>query len=118
MRLRALVWSIALAALASPPALAPRHADPEPMTSAPTAGPQAAALPDCHDHTPPPAPCPDEGTAKHAAATCCPLMGGAVAVMPADSSGAMPHELHARFAFSATPLTGLTYTKDPPPPRA
>jgi hypothetical protein len=118
MRLRALVWSIAFAALALPPALAPRHADPAPITAAPSASPQAAVLLDCHDHAPPPAPCPDEGTAKHAAATCCPLMGGAVAVMPVNLSGAMPHELHARIAFGATPLIGITCTKDPPPPRA
>ncbi len=35
------------------------------------------------DHAPPPDPCPSEGTAKHAASACCPLMSGAVALLPA-----------------------------------
>ena len=42
--------------------------------------PQASSV-DCPDHAPPPDPCPSEGTAKHAASACCPMMSGAVALL-------------------------------------
>jgi len=109
---RLVVWLIAAVALAVPAAIA--------RDDAHAAAPHAAtAKSDCHDSAPPPPPdpCPDAGTGKHAAATCCPLMGGTVAVMPADTGAARRADFHDRIVSDALRLAGLTYSKDPPPPR-
>jgi hypothetical protein len=103
IRLRLLVWIVALAALLMPPG----------MTLHATA--EAEAMVDCADHAPPP--CPDEGTAKHAASTCCPLMAGAVALLPPVVPAETPAPFHAGPATPTASLAGLDHTQDPPPPR-
>ncbi len=59
---------------------------------------------------------PGEGTAKHAASDCCPLMSGAVALLPPaaleDASS-----VRRPAGASAASLAGRLFTKDPPPPR-
>lgn len=74
------------------------------------------AMADCPDHPPPPD-CPSQGTAKHAAGQCCPLMTGVVGLLPAAglAQATVPH--HVRPATIARDLTGLAFTQDPPPPR-
>lgn len=106
-RLRLLVWLIALMALIAPPG----------MTIHAMAASQAASV-DCPDHAPPPPdPCPSEGTAKHAASTCCPLMSGAVAVLIAPASVVAPAFLDVPVSAGVRHLVGRIFTKDPPPPR-
>ena len=77
---------------------------------------EQTAMADCPDHAPPPD-CPADGTAKHAAGQCCPLMTGVVALLPpaTPAQAAAPHS--ARPATIARDLTGLIFTQDPPPPR-
>lgn len=106
IRLRLLAWLFALAALVAPPAVT------SPVASGAMDHAMAA---DCPDHAPPP--CPDEGTAKHAAATCCPSMAGALAlampvqpVMPVETS--LPPD-----PFPSRVLRGRSPVADPPPPR-
>ncbi|HYC66383.1 MAG TPA: hypothetical protein VEC14_16760 [Reyranellaceae bacterium] len=108
---RLLVWLLAAVALAAPPAMS--------RDDVHAAMPHAeSAKSDCHDSAPPPPdPCPDAGTGKHAAATCCPLMGGTVAVMPAATGATSRPEFHDRVVSASRHLVGLTYAKDPPPPR-
>ncbi len=105
-RWRILVWLVALMALIAPPGFSV-HAM-APMSQAASA--------DCPDHAPPPDPCPSEGTAKHAASACCPLMSGTVALLPpafADASFLLDSPVSPR----GLRLTGHIFTKDPPPPR-
>jgi hypothetical protein len=106
-RLRLLVWLIALMALIAPPGM---------TIHAMTALSQTSSV-DCPDHAPPPDPCPSDGTAKHAASTCCPLMSGAVAVLPPPTGieTRVPFDLH--LSQRTRSLVGLVFTKDPPPPR-
>ena len=80
------------------------------------AAPQASSV-DCPDHASPPDPCPSEGTAKHAASACCPLMSGAVAVLSAPAGIEAPVFLDAPMSVSVRSLVGRVFTKDPPPPR-
>ena len=113
MTLRALLWLVAAFAVALAPAF--DRGDAKAQTHH-----AAGAVPDCHDHAPPPPPdpCSDHGTAKHAAGECCPMMVGAVAVLSLSSADqARPIE-PAPPAVTARHLTGLSPTKDPPPPRA
>jgi hypothetical protein len=107
-RLRLLAWLITLAALIAPPGLT-LHA-----LAAPAG--EAVAV-DCPDHAPPPDPCPAEGTARHAAATCCPMMAGALAVLspPLVADAIAPSA--APSAPPARSLTGRVLATDPPPPR-
>ena len=106
-RLRLLVWLVALMALIAPPGM---------TVHALAAGSQILSV-DCPDHAPPPDPCPSEGTAKHAANACCPLMSGAVALMPA-LTGVTAAVLHGTPpSASVRSLVGRVFTKDPPPPR-
>jgi hypothetical protein len=107
IRARLLVWMIAVVALLLPTG----------MTAHAMAPAGQAAMVDCPGHAPPPDPCPDHDTAKHAAGACCPLMSGAVALLPATmanggvaSSPAPPH-------VRAPRLIGRLFTQDPPPPR-
>lgn len=115
MKLSAILWLIAAFALALSPVLQ--------RSDAKAAVHHASSVPaksDCHDHTPPPPPepCSDMGTAKHAAGECCPMMVGAVALLPGISAApALPTE-HEPPVVAARHLTGFFPTKDPPPPRA
>ena len=113
-RARTLVWLIALAIFAVPSfgAAAASHAMAQPMTQ--DAG---AALVDCPDHAPPPAPCPEQGTAKHAASQCCPLMAGSMALLPSAILERTPSLAEHPFLAPVHRLAGLTFTQDPPPPR-
>ncbi len=94
-RARLLVWLLALMALAFPVGIA-----------APSRAHHATMSSDC----------PHKDTAKHAASICCPLMACTAALLPASdgtvASIAMPH-----VTSPSRRLTGLTYGKDPPPPR-
>jgi len=107
--LRGLVWLVALCTFLLPPAIAPRAA----MESG-----KHVAMSDCPYHAPPPAPCPDKGSAKHAAGLCCPAMAQVVAVLSnvAVTSSLASHE--ARALPATRYLTGLSPHTDPPPPRA
>jgi hypothetical protein len=108
MRLRSLLWLIALCAFLLPPAVTPTEA---------TAPSKHGMMSNCPDHAPPPAPCPEKGSAKHAAGLCCPAMAQVVAVLPVV---AMTTSLASSDppALSVTrDLTGLSPHKDPPPPR-
>ena len=107
VRLRLFVWLVALMALIAPPGL---------TVHAMAAASQASSV-DCPDHAPPPDPCPGEGTAKHAASTCCPLMSGTVALLAASASVEAPAFLDIPVSASVRHLVGRVFTKDPPPPR-
>ena len=107
IRARLLVWMIAVVALLAPPA----------MTVHAMAPAGQAATVDCPGHAPPPDPCPDHDTAKHAAGACCPLMSGAVALLPAViASGETASSPTPRLG-RAPSLIGRIVTQDPPPPR-
>jgi len=105
VRLRSLLWLIALLGF-----LAPSFA------TASMAHMGQAASADCPDHAPPPD-CPAQGTAKHAAGSCCPLMAGVAALLPPVAPVQMAAPCHARPATIAHNLAGLIFTQDPPPPR-
>jgi hypothetical protein len=107
IRLRLFVWLIALMALIAPPGMS-AHAM---MPAA-----EASSV-DCADHAPPPDPCPDAGTAKHAASACCPLMSGSVAVLPAPAVMQTLVPFDALLTPCGRSLVGRLFTKDPPPPR-
>ena len=111
---RTLVWLIALAIFVVPSfgAAAASHAMTQPMEQ----GAQAASV-DCPDHVPPPKPCPEQGTAKHAASQCCPLMSGSVALLPSTDIEPASSRVEPRRLALAHRLDGLTFTQDPPPPR-
>lgn len=114
-RLRSFLWLLALGALVFPSlgiAVAPSHAS-SPGHGAPPAG-QMASM-DC-EHVPPPD-CPAEGTAKHAAGTCCPLMSASVAILlPAMASELSPRAF-VHVLAGVIRLTGRFSAQDPPPPR-
>jgi hypothetical protein len=107
IRRRLFVWLIALMAFIAPPGMS-AHAM---MPAA-----EASSV-DCPDHAPPPDPCPSEGTAKHAASACCPLMAGAVAVLAAPADIDTPVLLDVFLSLRTRSLAGRLFTKDPPPPR-
>jgi len=106
-RLRLLTWLIALAALIAPPVTAVHAMTP------------AAAMTgvDCLDHAPPPDPCPEKDTARHAMATCCPMMAGAVALLSPSAGNEAAVSFHPPVPPLARQLSGLLFTQDPPPPR-
>lgn len=110
IRVRFLVWLITLVALIAPPGLVAHAA-----SAAPSG--EAAAV-DCPDHAPPPVPCPDEGTARHAASTCCPLMASAVALLAPAPDLASPLATTPPAAPRARSLAGRILVTDPPPPRS
>jgi hypothetical protein len=105
-RLRLLIWLMTLVALVAPPGL----------TAHAMAAPAAQTMADCPDHAPPP-PCPDAGTAKHAAHACCPMMAGAVALLSPATVIEAPLAVSAVAPAPVRSLSGRTFTKDPPPPR-
>src|SRR5947207_2335591 len=92
---RLLVWLLALVAFALPVGI--------------------ATSPPAH-HAEMSSDCPHKDTAKHAAGSCCPLMACAVALLP-SADAAPPSLVMPPVVSPARPLTGLTYAKDPPPPR-
>jgi hypothetical protein len=107
MLARALLWLVTLCTFAMPPAI---------MPAAATTSGMHASVSHCPDNAPPP-PCPNKDAAKHAAGLCCPLMAGAVAVLPAAVHGP---SLGLRLGHSepvVSHLAGLSPGKDPPPPR-
>jgi hypothetical protein len=108
MRFRSVLWLVALCAFVLPPSLASTAA----MVSA-----AHPAMGDCPDHAPPPAPCPDKDSAKHAAGLCCPFMALTVAVLPVVAASADGRGFSVNVAPASRDLTGLSLTKDPPPPR-
>lgn len=106
MRLRSVLWLVALAAFLVPSFIGSAvasHRLSDPVMS------------DCGHEMPPP--CPEKDTAKHTAGLCCPFMSCALAVLP-PAAAAGPRRLHATFPPLAVPhLIGLSPHKDPPPPR-
>ena len=104
-RLRLLVWLVALMALIAPPG----------MTIHAMAAVSQMSSVDCPDHAPPP--CPSEGTAKHAASACCPLMSGAVALLPPPTGIETPVLVDIYLSLHGRSLVGRVFAKDPPPPR-
>lgn len=119
-RLRSFLWLLALGALVFPSfgiAVAPSHASSSHASSpahATSLVAHAASM-DC-EHAPPPD-CPSEGTARHAAGTCCPLMSASVAiVLPAIPADAPP-TVFVRIRADAAHLTGRMSAQEPPPPR-
>ena len=106
-RLRLFVWLIALMAFLAPPGMSAHAMMP---------ASHASSL-DCPDHAPPPDPCPNDGTAKHAASACCPLMSGAVALLPPAAAIDTPVFLDAPVLVRGRSLAGRLFTQDPPPPR-
>jgi hypothetical protein len=102
-----LVWLVSLVALIVPP-VATGHAMPLP---------HSAASADCPGHAPPPVPCPDHGTAKHATGECCALMAPMLALLSETPV------IDAKFVFRVpmpeppAGFTGRIVTQDPPPPR-
>jgi hypothetical protein len=104
---RLLVWMITVVALLLPPGMTIHAMAP--------AG-QAASV-DCPGHAPPPDPCPDHDTAKHAAGACCPLMAGAVALLPATIAGGEAASSSAFVRIHARRLSGRVVKQEPPPPR-
>jgi len=109
-RIRSLLWLVVLItfAVSSLGAASIAHAA--------LSGERTAA--DCAEHAPPPDPCPAKGSAKHAAGDCCPLMAGALALLPAvPAGGEMAMAFDALLPWRAPSLAGRLFTKDPPPPR-
>jgi hypothetical protein len=107
MLARVLLWLVTLCAFAMPPAIMP--------AAAATSGTHAS-MNHCPDHAPPP-PCPGTDAVKHAAGLCCPLMAGAIAVLPAAVDGPTPASRLGHSLPVVSHLTGLCPVKDPPPPR-
>lgn len=110
MRARSLCWLVALIAFVASALGAVTT-----MLAAPPPGQLAAS--GCPEHAPPPDPCPEKGTAKHAAGDCCLQMACSLAVLPSAAAGDGPLGHAAPAASFATRLAGRAFTKDPPPPR-
>ncbi|MBL0898589.1 MAG: hypothetical protein IBJ17_07820 [Reyranella sp.] len=115
-RLRSLLWLLALGALVFPSfgiAVVPSHA------SSAHAVPPAMQMTSLEcEHAPPPPDCPDRGTARHAAGTCCPLMSASVAVLLPEMGMEGPPAAFVRVLAGAARLAGLSSVQDPPPPRS
>ena len=108
-RLRALrlfVGTLAALALLLPP-MWPAHA---------VAPAQPVTAIECPDHVPAD-PCPDAGTARHAAGDCCPLMSSVVAVLAVTVDIGGPATLSPAVRSPSRSLVGRTFSQDPPPPR-
>lgn len=116
-RLRALVWLIAVVAFVVPAfgTTMAGHAMAAAMTPVMMQGEQAASV-DCPEHAPPPD-CPAQGTAKHAAGQCCPMMSCTFAMLAPTMVADVALSFAPDAAAVARSLTGLVFTKDPPPPR-
>jgi len=105
MWLGRLLWLIALAAFVCPPAIA---------ASALSATAMPSVSHHCADKPPP---CPESGSARHAAGLCCPFMAHAMAVLPQAIAVARPVSTVAFPVSAGRDLTGLSPHQDPPPPR-
>ncbi|GEP57265.1 hypothetical protein [Reyranella soli] len=110
VRLRSLLWLVALVGFIVPSLGTVSVA--KASSSA-----EHAAVADCLEHAPPPAPCPDKDSAKHAAGTCCPLMTAVPALLLPAAVVEMSFASAALAAPSVPSLAGRIFTKDPPPPR-
>jgi hypothetical protein len=77
-----------------------------------------AATVDCPGHAPPTHPCPDHDTAKHAAGACCPLMSGAIGLLPPSAVNGEAASTQAVPQVRSPDLIGRVVAQDPPPPRA
>jgi hypothetical protein len=106
MWLGRLLWLIALAAFVCPPAIAASAAN-------------ASAMSSVSHHCPdkPPPPCPERGSARHAAGLCCPFMAHAMAVLPQAVAVARLGSAVTFPVSAGRDLTGLSPHQDPPPPR-
>lgn len=110
IRLRSLLWLIALVALASPSMGS--WAATQPMM-------EHAAMTDCSGHEAPlPDQQPSKDMAKHVAGECCAFMCIGMALMPADPVPPLTLPAESREAAPIHDLTGRHLAKDPPPPRA
>jgi hypothetical protein len=105
--LRAFAWLLAVVAFMMPAA---------PMQ--PAQAMQGSGM-GMHCGDPKPPPCPDHDTTKHAAGTCCPSMTVASALLPA-SGDALRSAMSSldRASTAVACLTGISQTKEPPPPRS
>jgi hypothetical protein len=106
MWLSRLLWLIALAAFVCPPAIA---------AAATTGSATASVSHHCADCPPPP--CPENGSARHAAGLCCPLMAHAMAVLSSTVIVASSTDADAIPVSAGRDLTGLSPHQDLPPPR-
>lgn len=107
VRLRILAWLLTFAALIAPPGWS--------KAVSAMAGDPAVAM-DCAEHAPPPS-CPDEGTAKHATATCCPATGGAFSLAAAEPLPVPAVRPVVPTARLMPMLRGHVPAADLPPPR-
>jgi len=115
IRLRSLLWLIALVALTSP-SWGTRAA---PVQAATEQGADHAAMTECGEHKPPPSDdCPSKDTAKHATGECCPSMAGSTALIPAGATAPIRSAPERRSPAATRDLTGLAPAKETPPPRA
>src|SRR5262245_12883400 len=112
VRLRSLLWLVALFGFVIPSLGMASVAQAQTSASV-----EQTAMADCSEHAPPPAPCPDKDSAKHAAGTCCPLMAGVPALLLPAATIEAPFASSAPAALSVRSLAGRILTKDPPPPR-
>jgi hypothetical protein len=108
-RLRSFAWLIALIVFVVP------SLGTASMAHAMQPAEQMAAA-DCPDHAPP-LDCPAQGTGKHAAGQCCPVMACATALLPSEVPVQAAAPLHGPSARAVPSLAGLLFTQDPPPPR-
>jgi hypothetical protein len=104
---RLLVWLVSLVALLVPPVAVGQA----------MAMPRSVVSIDCPDHAPPPMPCPEHGTARHAAGVCCPLMTPMVALL--SEAPIIDTKISFRMPTPelSAGMSGRIVTKDPPPPR-
>ena len=110
IRARAFLWLVALIAFVVPTlgTASMAHA---------AAFVERAVSTDCPEHAPPPDPCPEHGTSKHAAGLCCPLMSAAVALLPATMASGVRAAWQTPPRARSPSLVGRFFTQDPPPPR-
>ena len=106
MWLSRLLWLVALAAFVCPPTIA---------AAAATGSARFAVSHHCADCPPPP--CPENGSARHAAGLCCPSMAHAIAVLSLTVVIASSDDADKVPIFAGRDLTGLSPHQDPPPPR-
>ena len=101
-----LLWLIALTAFVCPPAIA-------------AVAPAASAAPSVSHHCAdgPPPPCPENGSARHAAGLCCPFMAQAIALLSPTVVIASSDDADTLPVSADRDLTGLSPRQDPPPPR-
>jgi hypothetical protein len=101
-----LLWLIVLAAFVCPPAIAASAAS---GSTTPSVEHHCA---DC-----PPPPCPESGSARHAAGLCCPFMAHAMAVLSRAVVIKSSGDADTLPVSAGRDLTGLSPHQDPPPPR-